>query len=105
MRRQKDGFAVPSDAEWSTYDVIPLSSRLGARPNPLANWKHAIFCYRVVGDPEAIGASFRGISTYKFACSKQSSGLPSILEGLRATRFHLDVLWGARTWSSEELFA
>jgi hypothetical protein len=45
MRRQKDGFAVPSDAEWSTYDVIPLSSRLGARPNPLANWKHAIFCY------------------------------------------------------------
>jgi hypothetical protein len=45
MRRQKDGFAVPSDAEWSTYDVIPLSSRLGARPNPLANWKHTIFSY------------------------------------------------------------
>ena len=36
MRRQKEGFAVPSDAEWSTYDVILLSSRLGARPNPLA---------------------------------------------------------------------
>jgi hypothetical protein len=56
MRRQKEGFAVPSDAEWSTYDVILLSSRLGARPNPLANWKHAIFCYWVVGDPEAISA-------------------------------------------------
>jgi hypothetical protein len=50
MRRQKEGFAVPSDAEWSTYDVILLSSRLGARPNPLANWKHAIFCYWVVGE-------------------------------------------------------
>jgi hypothetical protein len=62
MRRQKEGFAVPSDAEWSTYDVILLSSRLGARPNPLANWKHAISCYWVVGDPEAIGASFQGIS-------------------------------------------
>ena len=40
-------------------------SRLGARPNPLANWKHAIFCYWVVGDPEAIGASFRRISNFK----------------------------------------
>jgi hypothetical protein len=30
--------ALPSlnDTEWSTYDVILLSSRLGARPNPLA---------------------------------------------------------------------
>jgi hypothetical protein len=71
MRRQKEGFAVPSDAEWSTYDVILLSSRLGARPNPLANWKHAIFCYWIVGDPEAIGASFRGISTYKSASRQE----------------------------------
>jgi hypothetical protein len=70
MRRQKEGFAVPSDAEWITYDVILLSSRLGARPNPLANWKHATFCYWVVGDPEAVGASFRGISTYESACRK-----------------------------------
>jgi hypothetical protein len=70
MRRQKEGFAVPSDAEWSTYDVILLSSRLGARPNPLANWKHAILYYWVVGDPEAIGVSFRGISIYKSACRK-----------------------------------
>jgi hypothetical protein len=67
MRRQKEGFAVPGDAQWCTYDVIPLSSRPGARPNPLANWKHAIFCYWVVGDPEAIGASFRGISNFKSA--------------------------------------
>jgi len=56
-----------SDTEWSTYDVILLSSRLGGRPNPLANWKHAIFYYWVAGDPEVIGASFRGISTYKSA--------------------------------------
>ena len=70
MRRQKEGFAVPSDAEWSTYDVILLSSLLGARPNPLANWKYAIFCYWVVGDPEAIGASFRGISNFKSACGQ-----------------------------------
>jgi hypothetical protein len=61
--------ALPSlnDTEWSTYDVILLSSRLGARPNPLENWKHAIFYYWVIGDPEAIGASFRGIKTYKSA--------------------------------------
>jgi hypothetical protein len=71
MRRQKEGFAVPSDAEWSTYDVILLSSRLGARPNPLANWKHAIFCYWVVGDPEAIGVSFRGASTYTSASHQE----------------------------------
>jgi hypothetical protein len=43
---------------------------LGGRPNPLANWKHAIFYYWVAGDPEVIGASFRGISTYKSACRK-----------------------------------
>jgi hypothetical protein len=49
-----------SDAESSTYDVILLSSRRGARRNPLANWKHAILYHWVVGDPEAIGASFRG---------------------------------------------
>src|SRR5882762_1071451 len=44
-RRQKESFAVPGDAERCSYDVIPRSSRLGARPNPLANWKHAILCY------------------------------------------------------------
>src|SRR6266403_2224954 len=30
MRRQKESFAVPGDAEWCAYDVIPRSSRLGA---------------------------------------------------------------------------
>jgi hypothetical protein len=49
-----------SDAESSTYDVFLLGSRLGTRPNPLANWKHAIFYYWVVGDPEAVGASLQG---------------------------------------------
>src|SRR5258705_10407268 len=67
-RRQKESFAVPGDAERCSYDVIPRSSRLGARPNPLANWKHAILCYWVAGDPQAIGPSFRGISIYKFEC-------------------------------------
>ena len=51
----------------STYDVIFLSSPLGARSNPLVNWKHAVLCYWVVGAPETIGASFRGLSTYKSA--------------------------------------
>jgi hypothetical protein len=43
--REKTALLSLSDTEWSTYDVIFLSSRLGARPNPLANWKHAIFYY------------------------------------------------------------
>ena len=51
--KRKKALLSLSDAESSTYDVIFLSSRLGARPNPLANWKHAIFYYWVVGDPEA----------------------------------------------------
>jgi hypothetical protein len=58
--KRKEALPSLSDTEWSTYDVILLSSRLGVRSNPLANWKHAILYYLVVGDPEAIGASFRG---------------------------------------------
>jgi hypothetical protein len=76
MRRQKEGLAVPSDAESSTYDVILLNSRRGARRNPLANWKHAIF-YWVVGYPEAIGASFRGISIDKSGSRRRSSLISS----------------------------
>jgi hypothetical protein len=72
MRRQKEGFAVPGDAEWSIYDVILLSSRLGARPNPLANWKHAIFYYWVVGDPGSDRNQFSAaISTYKSASRQE----------------------------------
>jgi hypothetical protein len=43
--KRKKALLSLSDAESITYDVIFLSSRLGARPNPLANWKHAIFYY------------------------------------------------------------
>ncbi len=32
MRKEKEALLSLSDTEWSTYDVILLSSRLGARP-------------------------------------------------------------------------
>jgi len=71
--KRKEALLSLSGTEWSTYDVVDvvlLSSRLGVRPNPLANWKNAIFYYWVVGDPEAIGPSFRGISIHQSACRK-----------------------------------
>jgi hypothetical protein len=43
MRKEKEALLSLSDTACSTYDVILLSSGLGARPNSPANWKHAIF--------------------------------------------------------------
>ena len=86
MTKKKKALLSLGDAESRTYDVILLNSRRGARRNPLVNWKHAIFYHWVVGDPEAIGASFRGISIYKSGSRRRStlissnpvSGLPTI---------------------------
>src|SRR5258708_36913793 len=72
MMRQIEGFAIPSDAESSTYDVILLSPRLGARPNPLQIGNTPSF---TSGSPVIRKRSepvFGGISTYKAAWRLES---------------------------------
>jgi hypothetical protein len=97
MRKEKEGFAVPSDTEWSTYEVILPSSRLGARPNPPANWKHAIFYYWVVGDPERSEQVFGGSSTYKLACRQRLSVIAGAFIGSSLpTRRHYFRFGGAQ---------
>src|SRR5882762_7268382 len=71
MRRQNEGFAIPSDAEWSTYDVILLSSRLGARPNPLQIGNTPSFTTGSSVIRKRSEQVFGGISTYKSASRQE----------------------------------
>src|SRR6266446_1235493 len=69
---KKEGLLSLGDAEWSTYDVILLSSRLGARPNPLQIGNTPSFTSGSSVIRKRSEPVFGGISTYKSAWRLES---------------------------------